>query len=58
VQRSLADGRLKRVLEDWCQPYSGYHLYYQSRHQSSPALKAPEVHRFVHGSVLLTSTNL
>ena len=37
VQRYLADGRLKRVLEDWCQPYSGYHLYYQSRRQSSPA---------------------
>ncbi len=30
-------GRLKRVLEDWCLPYSGYHLYYPSRRQSSAA---------------------
>ena len=37
MQRYLADGRRKRVLEDWCQPYSGYHLYYQSKRQSSPA---------------------
>ncbi len=27
----LAKGRLMRVLEDWCLPYSGYHLYYPSR---------------------------
>jgi DNA-binding transcriptional LysR family regulator len=33
----LAKGRLKRVLEDWCPPFSGYHLYYPSRRQSSPA---------------------
>lgn len=33
----LATGRLKRVLEDWCPPYSGYHLYYPSRRQPSPA---------------------
>ena len=39
VQRHIADGRLRRVLEDWCEPYSGYHLYYASRRQSSPAFK-------------------
>ena len=33
----LAKGRLKRVLEEWCQPYSGYHRYYPSRRQTSPA---------------------
>jgi DNA-binding transcriptional LysR family regulator len=33
----LAKGRLKRVLEDWCPPYPGYHLYYPSRRQSSAA---------------------
>jgi DNA-binding transcriptional LysR family regulator len=33
----LARGRLKRVLEDWCLPYSGYHLYYPSRRQATPA---------------------
>jgi DNA-binding transcriptional LysR family regulator len=33
----LAKGRLRRVLADWCQPYSGYHLFYPSRRQSSAA---------------------
>jgi DNA-binding transcriptional LysR family regulator len=30
-------GRLKRVLEDWCDLYPGYHLFYPSRRQSTPA---------------------
>jgi DNA-binding transcriptional LysR family regulator len=30
-------GRLKRVLESWCAPFPGYHLYYPSRRQSTPA---------------------
>lgn len=33
----LADKRLIRVLEDWCPHFPGYHLYYPSRRQSSPA---------------------
>ena len=33
----LADGSLVRVLEDWCPPFAGYHLYYPSRRQPSPA---------------------
>ncbi len=37
VERDLAKGRLRRVLEDWCAPYSGYHLYYPSRRQPSAA---------------------
>jgi DNA-binding transcriptional LysR family regulator len=37
VRPHLAKSRLKRVLEDWCQPYSGYHLYYPSRRQASAA---------------------
>ncbi|MET0273741.1 MAG: LysR family transcriptional regulator [Phenylobacterium sp.] len=37
VQAHLADGRLVRVLEDWCPPFSGYHLYYPSRRQPSAA---------------------
>jgi DNA-binding transcriptional LysR family regulator len=37
VQAYLAKGGLKRVLEDWCLPYSGYHLYYPSRRQPSAA---------------------
>jgi DNA-binding transcriptional LysR family regulator len=37
AQPHVAKGRLKRVLEDWCPPYSGYHLFYPSRRQSSAA---------------------
>jgi len=37
AQPHLAKGRLKRVLEDWCLPYSGYHLFYPSRRQHSAA---------------------
>ncbi len=37
AQPHFARGRLKRVLEDWCPPYAGYHLYYPSRRQSSAA---------------------
>jgi DNA-binding transcriptional LysR family regulator len=37
VQRRLVDGRLVRVLADWCPPFSGYHLYYPSRRQQAPA---------------------
>lgn len=33
----IEEGRLTRVLEQWCPPFSGYHLYYPSRKQSSPA---------------------
>jgi DNA-binding transcriptional LysR family regulator len=33
----IAKGRLTRVLDDWCPPFPGYHLYYPSRRQSSPA---------------------
>jgi DNA-binding transcriptional LysR family regulator len=38
VQPHAAKGRLVRVLSDWCGPFSGYHLYYPSRQQRSPAL--------------------
>lgn len=37
VEPHLAKRRLRRVLADWCQPYSGYHLFYPSRRQSSAA---------------------
>ena len=37
VQTHVAKGRLTRVLADWCPPYSGYHLFYPSRRQSSAA---------------------
>lgn len=31
------EGRLVRVLDDWCAPFAGYYLYYPSRRQPSPA---------------------
>jgi DNA-binding transcriptional LysR family regulator len=37
VRAHLADGRLTRVLADWCPPFAGYHLYYPSRRQPTPA---------------------
>ncbi|TFL14384.1 LysR family transcriptional regulator [Pusillimonas caeni] len=33
----IEEGRLIRVLADWCAPFSGYYLYYPSRRQPSPA---------------------
>jgi DNA-binding transcriptional LysR family regulator len=37
VADDLAAGRLVRVLDDWCAPFAGYHLYYPSRRQHTPA---------------------
>ena len=37
VREHLDDGRLVRVLADWCPAYPGYHLYYPSRRQPTPA---------------------
>jgi len=37
VESYLATGHLMRVLDDWCPRSSGYHLYYPSRRQPSPA---------------------
>lgn len=33
----IAKGRLERALTDWCPPFAGYHLYYPSRRQPTPA---------------------
>ena len=37
VQAQIAAGKLVHVLADWCPSFSGYHLYYPSRRQNSPA---------------------
>src|SRR5467141_2158648 len=37
AEAHVAKGRLSRVLADWCPPYTGYHLFYPSRRQSSAA---------------------
>lgn len=47
----LADGRLEIVLDDWCPRLSGYHLYYPSRRQNSPAfLRLVEALRYRGGA--------
>lgn len=40
VKPLLAQGLLQRVLEDWCPPFSGFHIYYPSRRHHSPAFAA------------------
>jgi len=37
AQEFVARGELVSVLEDWCAPFAGYHLYYPSRRQPTPA---------------------
>jgi DNA-binding transcriptional LysR family regulator len=37
VNEHVVTGKLVRVLEDWSMPMSGYHLYYPSRRQPTPA---------------------
>jgi DNA-binding transcriptional LysR family regulator len=40
VTSELNEGRLIRVLEDWCPPFDGYYLYYPNRsNRSTPALR-------------------
>lgn len=40
VGPQLQDGSLVRVLEDWCEPFAGFFLYYPSRKQHPAALTA------------------
>lgn len=37
VRAHIKEGKLVRVLADWCTAFSGYHLYYPSRRQQTPA---------------------
>ncbi len=37
LMQQIQAGQLVRVLEDWCPRFDGYHLYYPSRRQPSPA---------------------
>jgi DNA-binding transcriptional LysR family regulator len=37
VQPYLETGELVQILADWTPPYPGYHLYYPSRRQPTPA---------------------
>jgi DNA-binding transcriptional LysR family regulator len=40
VTALVAEGRLVRVLEDWSPPFDGFYIYYPSRRQMRPALRA------------------
>ena len=40
VAHELTSGELVRVLDDWCQPFPGFFLYYPSRRQQPAALAA------------------
>jgi DNA-binding transcriptional LysR family regulator len=51
VAEHLSTGRLVRVLDDWCQPSSGFHLYYSGRrHMSAPLRAMIEFFRFKSAS--------
>ncbi|TCU54609.1 DNA-binding transcriptional LysR family regulator [Novosphingobium sp. PhB57] len=39
VLNHFSDGSLVRVLDEWCEPFDGYYLYYTSRRQPSPAFQ-------------------
>ncbi|EPR19619.1 LysR family transcriptional regulator [Agrobacterium sp. TS43] len=39
VEAHIAEGRLQAALDNWSAPFTGYHLYYASRRQMSPAMK-------------------
>jgi len=40
AREAIEAGRLVRVLEDWCQPFDGFHVYYPSGRHMRPALRA------------------
>lgn len=40
AEEALADGRLVRLIEDWCPPFDGFYVYYPSRRLMRPALRA------------------
>ncbi|RVT71018.1 LysR family transcriptional regulator [Agrobacterium sp. CNPSo 2736] len=39
VEAHITEGKLQAVLDNWSAPFTGYHLYYPSRRQMSPAMK-------------------
>ncbi|WP_258223587.1 LysR substrate-binding domain-containing protein, partial [Stenotrophomonas sp. HMWF003] len=39
VAADVAAGRLRCVLQDWQQPFAGFHLYYPARDQMAPKLR-------------------
>ncbi len=39
AQPHLASGRLQQALTSWCPAFAGYHLYFPSRRQQTPAFR-------------------
>ncbi|MGA0565119.1 LysR family transcriptional regulator [Ancylobacter sp. VNQ12] len=39
VAADIEDGTLRRVLNDWCPPFEGFHLFYSGRRQVTSALR-------------------
>ena len=39
VRTHIQSGKLVRVLAAWCPPFSGYHLYFPTQRQASPAFR-------------------
>jgi DNA-binding transcriptional LysR family regulator len=39
VKQHIANGELQSLLVDWCEPFSGYYLYYPSRKQHTAAFE-------------------
>ena len=37
VEAAVSEGKLVKVLEEWCEPFPGYYLYYPSRRQHTAA---------------------
>ena len=40
IEDDIRERRLIRVLQDWCAPFDGFYIYYPSRQQMRPALRA------------------
>lgn len=52
----IDEGRLVRVLEDWCTPFAGYYLYYPSRRQPSTAFSlVVDALRYIDGRPVTAS---
>ena len=39
AEQHIASGMLVPTLQEWCEPFPGYHLYFPTRRQTSPAFR-------------------
>jgi DNA-binding transcriptional LysR family regulator len=47
VTMPIAEGRLIRLLEPWCEPFAGYHLYYPDRQGTTACERFKEALRAI-----------